>query len=325
VKSVAFRREREDTWVELEGLIERVERSGLSSLSPAEVSRLPIVYRATLSGLSVARAISLDASLLAYLESLGARSYVAIYSAKTHPLAAARDFVRRGFPRAVHRAWRQLALAVAVMALGGVTGLSLTRQDPVRFYALVPEEMADGRGPAATTEDLRQVLYDTRPASDLLAAFAMFLFTHNAAIGMLCFASGFAFAVPTFLLLFANGVMLGAFGALYEERGLGLEFWAWVLPHGATELFAIAVCGAAGFLLADALLFPGRHTRMQNLARHGRDAGVLVIGAVLMFLAAGLVEGVFRQVVHDPASRLVVAAASAAAWVAYLVPRPERT
>jgi hypothetical protein len=80
VKSVAFRREREDTWVELEGLIERVERSGLSSLSPAEVSRLPIVYRATLSGLSVARAISLDASLLAYLESLGARSYVAIYS-----------------------------------------------------------------------------------------------------------------------------------------------------------------------------------------------------------------------------------------------------
>jgi uncharacterized membrane protein SpoIIM required for sporulation len=119
--------------------------------------------------------------------------------------------------------------------------------------------------------------------------------------------------------------MLGAFAGLYLDRGLGLEFWAWILPHGITELLAVVLCGAAGLVLADALLFPGRHSRRTNLALRGRDAGVIVIGAVLMFFAAGLVEGVFRQVVHDPASRLLVAAASAVFWTAYLLRRPERT
>ena len=84
MKSVGFRREREGTWAELETLVQRVERGGIADLSPADVSRLPVLYRATLSSLSVARAISLDANLLAYLESLGARAYVAIYLSLIH-------------------------------------------------------------------------------------------------------------------------------------------------------------------------------------------------------------------------------------------------
>jgi uncharacterized membrane protein SpoIIM required for sporulation len=147
----------------------------------------------------------------------------------------------------------------------------------------------------------------------------MYLFTHNAQVGMTCFASGFAFGVPTLLLLFSNGLVLGAFAALHAERGLGLEFWAWVLPHGVTELTAIVLCGGAGLVLADALLFPGRYTRLQNLARRGRDAGVIVTGCVLMFLAAGLIEGIFRQTVMSVSVRLVVAAVSAAAWGAYFL------
>jgi uncharacterized membrane protein SpoIIM required for sporulation len=321
VKSVGFRRERQGTWAELETLVQRVEQGGLAELSPADVSRLPVLYRATLSSLSVARAISLDANLLAYLESLGARAYVAIYSAKSHPLEAARDFWRRQFPRAVAAARAQVALSAIVMTLGVVTGAALTLQDPARFYALVSEAVAQGRGPGSTTEELRDVLYGKRDAADLLAAFAMFLFTHNAGIGMLCFASGFAAGVPTLLLLFGNGLILGAFSGLYAERGLGLEFWAWILPHGVTELLAVVLCGAAGLVLAEALLFPGRHTRLGNLALRGREAGLVVIGAVLMFLAAGLVEGIFRQVVHAPAVRMSVAALTAVGWAAYFLRR----
>src|SRR4029079_13040068 len=68
VNSIAFRRERQATWAELEMLVARIEGDGLQELSPEDTSRLPTLYRATLSSLSVARAISLDANLLAYLE-----------------------------------------------------------------------------------------------------------------------------------------------------------------------------------------------------------------------------------------------------------------
>jgi uncharacterized membrane protein SpoIIM required for sporulation len=216
------------------------------------------------------------------------------------------------------RAFRvQVLVASLLLVLGTLTGLALTRDDPDRFYAFVPAGLAQGRNPAASTEELRAALYDERTAAERLGAFAMYLFTHNAQIGMLCFALGVAAGVPVALLLFYNGVMLGALAAVYSERGLAGEFWAWVLPHGVTELLAVAVCGAGGFVLADSFLFPGRAGRWHNLAQRGREAGVLVAGALLMFLLAGLIEGVFRQSVHDVHARTAVAAGTVVAWVLY--------
>lgn len=317
MKSLEFRREREESWRELEGLIVRVEAAGLVTLTAAELSRLPTLYRATLSSLSVARAISLDANVLAYLESLAARAYVCVYGAKRPALEAARRFLAVRFPATVRALRRQLALSAALMVLGALTGLGLTATDPNRFYALVDDDYAAGRTPAATTAELRQVLYDDKHPADVLGAFAMYLFTHNARVGMLCAALGFAAGVPVMLLLFTNGLLLGAFAALYQDRGLGIEFWAWILPHGVTELLAVVLCGAAGLAVGESLLFPGRHTRLVNLGLRGRDAGVVVLGAVLMLLLAGMIEGVFRQTVHDVALRLSVALLSALLWTVY--------
>jgi uncharacterized membrane protein SpoIIM required for sporulation len=317
VKSVDFRRERETTWQELEALVARVESHGIRSLSAVDVSRLPVLYRATLSSLSVARAISLDANVLGYLESLGERAYFAVYATKTHPLETLRAFALERFPAAVRGMRRQVALSALLLMLGIATGMLLTQTDSNRFYILVSEDYAQGRGPSATTEELRSVLYKKDATADWLTAFAMFLFSHNAGLGIAAFALGFAAGVPTLLLLFANGLTLGAFVALYTERGLGLEFWAWVLPHGVTELLAIVLCGAAGLVVADSLLFPGRHTRLENLTSRGREAGLVVMGSVVLFLLAGLIEGIFRQSVTWVPLRLALALVSAVAWTLY--------
>lgn len=325
MKSVEFRREREATWVELEALVARCEAHGLRALTAGELSRLPVLYRATLSALSVARAISLDRNVVAYLESLAARAYVCVYGAKRPPFAAVGAFLGWRFPSMVRARRRHVALSAALLVLGVAAGLVLTLQDPARFYALVDEGYAQGRTPAATTEELREALYDHEHPADALSAFAMYLFTHNAKIGMLCAALGFAAGAPVVLLLFSNGLLLGAFAALYQQRSLGLEFWAWVLPHGVTELLAVVLCGAAGLSVGEALLYPGRHTRLHNLGRRGREAGVVVLGAVLMLLFAGLVEGVFRQTVHSVEIRLLVAALTALGWTAYFTSAGRRT
>lgn len=318
LKSAAFRAEREASWRELEGLVGRVERGGVRGLTPAELARLPVLYRATLSSLSVARAISLDRNVLEWLESLCGRAYLAVYGTRRHLREALSDFFARRFPRAVRaHAWH-LALSWTLLVLGVLAGYALTANDPERFYAFVDAQYAQGRGPTSSTESLRAVLYAEKDAADLLQTFAAFLFSHNARIGLVAFALGFAAGAPTALLLFSNGLVLGAFGALYASRGLGLEFWAWVLPHGVTELTAVALCGAAGLALGQALLFPGQEERLAALARRGREAGVVALGAVFLFFLAALVEGLFRQLVHDVTIRLAVAGASAllvAAWL----------
>jgi uncharacterized membrane protein SpoIIM required for sporulation len=150
-----------------------------------------------------------------------------------------------------------------------------------------------------------------------LTVFATFLFTHNAKVGMLCFALGFAAGVPVVFLLFSTGLQLGAMVALYDSRGLGAEFWAWILPHGVTEIGALCLCGAAGMVIGSAIVFPGRHTRLRNLALHGREVALLAMGAVVMFLVAGLIEGFFRQLVQNVGARWVLATATLLLWTWY--------
>jgi uncharacterized membrane protein SpoIIM required for sporulation len=319
MKSVEFRREREASWQELEQLIAQVESGGIVSLSAQALARLPMLYRATLASLSVARAISLDRNVVEYLESLAGRAYFCVYGTKQPFLETVAHFALARFPRAVRGAARQVALAALLLVAGTATGMVLTERDNDRFYALVDDSYAGGRGPASSTEDLRAVLYQSKDPADRLTAFAMFLFTHNASVGILCFALGFAAGVPTFLLLFMNGLILGAFAALYQQRGLGWEFWAWVLPHGVTELSAVVLCAAAGLVLGECLVFPGRHTRLDAMARRGREAGVVVLGAIGMFLLAGLIEGIFRQTVGSVAVRTALAAITAAGWLAYFL------
>ena len=85
LKSSEFRKGRQDSWRELEGLVGRVERRGVRSLSLDELQRLPILYRAALSSLSVARTIALDRNLLLYLESLALRAFLAVYGPRASP------------------------------------------------------------------------------------------------------------------------------------------------------------------------------------------------------------------------------------------------
>jgi uncharacterized membrane protein SpoIIM required for sporulation len=317
LKSVEFRRERERSWRHLEAILSRVERSGVRSLSAEDLLRLPSLHRAALSSLSVARTISLDRNVVEYLESLASRAHFAVYGTKRPLREALADFFARRLPRALRRHAVHAAIAAGALGLGALAGHLLVQADPERYYSLVSADLAGGRDPGASTESLREALYSREHEAGELTFFSSYLFTHNARVGMLAFALGFAAGVPTLLLLAVNGLTLGAFSALYAGRGLAVEFWAWVLPHGVPELAAVVLCGAGGLVLAEALVFPGRHSRRTNLGLRGRDAAVLFVGAGLLLLVAALVEGVFRQTVHDVHARYAVALAGLAGGAAY--------
>ena len=317
LKSVDFRREREATWRELETLCMRVERFGLGTLTATELQRLPSLYRSVLSALSVARAISLDKNVLEYLDTLAARAYLCVYAEKRPLRESLAAFFGAQFPAAVRRFWPHVLVSTGFLVAGVLVGFFLVRADADRFYALVDGAYAQGRGPAATTKELRDILYQKEGEAARLTVFASFLFTHNAKIGILCFALGFAFGIPVFLLLLTNGFLLGAFAALYHSRDLALDFWAWVLPHGVTEIGAVILCAAGGLVIAETLVFGGPRGRLYELAIEGRRAGVLALGAVFLFLVAGLIEGVFRQTVQDVGVRLTVVAASVLWWGYY--------
>lgn len=318
LKSTQFRKEREKNWRRLEDLLDRVQAKGVQSLSAAELASLPALYRGVISSLSVARAISLDRNVIDYLEALAARAYFTVYGTKRSIFAVLTEFFGRRFPGEVRRHAGSMVLAGAFMALGSLCAFFMVLDDPEYYYSFVPEAMAQGRNPDASTESLRAVLFSgDEHSGEGLAAFASRLFNNNSGVGMLCFAIGFIPGCFVFLVLFYNGLIIGAFAGLYHQRGLSLELWSWLLPHGVTELLAIVLCGGAGLVLGRSLLFPGRRTRLQALAESGRGAAVVVIGCIALFFIAALIEGFFRQMVQDMTVRYAVATGTAFFWVVY--------
>ena len=60
--------------------------------------------------------------------------------------------------------------------------------------------------------------------------------------------------VGTFIMLFYNGVALGAIVVDYIRDGQTKFLLGWLLPHGVVEIPAILIAGQAGLILAFALV-----------------------------------------------------------------------
>jgi len=316
LKSHRFRIEREANWRELELILEAIEGRGMKSLTDEQIVALPRLYRSTLSSLSVARATSLDQSVIVYLESLSARAYYILYGSQVSLGKRITSFFVHDWPMAAKALWKETAISAALTILAAIVAFILVKNNPDWFYAFMPDSMAGGRTPAASAETLRDTLYHNGDESGL-GIFASFLFSHNSKVAMFCFALGFAFCIPTAILLIYNGFVLGSFIAIFSEKSLGFEVGGWLIIHGATEIFAIILAGAAGIHIGKAVAFPGELSRTDSASKAGGMASLLMAGVIIMLFFAGLLEGFGRQLITNDLVRYGIGFSTLTIWLVY--------
>jgi len=150
------------------------------------------------------------------------------------------------------------------------------------------------------------------------AMFGLYI-RNNIGIAFQCFAAGLLFGIGSILLLAYNGASAGSIAGYLTWRGHGENFYSFVVTHGAFELPAIVLAGAAGLALGGALLAPGRRTRLAALREAAREAVVLVYGIAAMLLVAAALEAFWSsQRWIDPSVKLAVGGVCWLAVVAYL-------
>ena len=316
LRSDRFRLEREEDWTRLDAILTRMEKRRMRRIADDDLLELPALYRTAASSLAVARETSLDAATLAYLESLVQRAWFQVYGPRQGLTHWLRGFLGGGLSRAVRALWLDICIALAVMVAGTVVGWLLVSGDEDWYYALVPTGFGDTRVPGASREVLAETLGIADSAQGL-SAFAGFLLYNNASVAILAFALGFAFGIPSLLLLVHNMALLGAIWWLFDGAGLGVEFAAWLSVHGTTELFAILLAGAAGLHIGRSMAFPGEASVLAAAAAAGRRASVVMAGVVLMLVFAALLEAFPRQLVADTGARFAIGGAMLAGWIAY--------
>jgi uncharacterized membrane protein SpoIIM required for sporulation len=303
-------------WSELEQLV-LLTRKSHGQITPEQIARLDVLYRRTAVHLAQAMTRTSDVALIQYLNGLTAAAHSVIYlPPRRSAFAGAARFAASGFAQTVARTWHYHALAAALLFGGALMAYFGSRHDLALAYALSPP--GEVRLPGSTREQLEGILRsgrDTESGGKFM--FMSFLFAHNLKVGVLAMALGVLAAVPTVLLLVFNGMFLGSFIATHLRAGIDLEMWAWILPHGITEIGAIILCGGVGLLLGHAVINPGLLDRAESLRRAGIEAARMCIGVAAMLVLAAIVESYLRQSNMTTPMRLAFAACTALFWAVY--------
>jgi uncharacterized membrane protein SpoIIM required for sporulation len=304
-------------WEELEALVRRARR-WTKGLTWEERERLDALYRRTTVHLARVSTRSHDQILLDYLNRLTAAAHSVIYlPPRQSVFGRIGEFVIEGFPRAIARNWRPMLISASLLVAGTLLGYFASMADPQLCQALWPS--SDPRQPGSSTEQLLSHLRQGREDSTgMKFLFSSFLFQHNLWVAVMAMAAGLLAGVPTVFLMVYNGMLLGVFIAIHNQAGINSEVWAWLLPHGVTELGAITLCGGVGLMLGRAIVSPGALSRTQSLLNAGREASIICLGAAGMLVAAAFIEGFIRQTSWSTPERMAFAASTALFWIAYI-------
>ncbi len=283
-----------------------------TSLTPDEIDELVAGYQRTSAQLSHVRTTYRDPELTSRLTRLVAESSAAIYGQRSRAGRTALRFFADTFPAAVWHLRRFVAVAVLVTFLPAIAVAVWITHDESALNA--------SASPSARQEyvqDRFEQYYSDQPS----VVFFTQVTTNNIRVSFVAFALGVFGVLPGALILATNGVALGQAGGWMIAAGDGPRFFGLILPHGLLELSAIVIAGGMGMALGWAWIAPGDRRRSDAMAEEGRRAAAVVLGLMVTFLSAGLIEGFVTGSGLPAWLRVGVGATAWVVFVGYLVLR----
>lgn len=275
---------READWKQLDILLRRVEKQGLKSLKAGEIKELASLYRSVSGDLARAKTNAVGQSITEDLQILTSRSYSQIYQgAKHQEWRSAWDFIQWGLPATIQRNRWYIFLATSFVLGAAIVSWWYTGQDPVYMALVVPDHLIK------LVRDEGKLWMGSIVGAEPLASSD--IMRNNLSVSFGAIAGGITAGTHTTFLLIFNGISIGAIASLVAQHNLAIPFWAFVFPHGALELPAIFFSGAAGLLIARAILFPGKYSRIDALKYYGNHAAQLTFAVIPMLIVAGIIEG----------------------------------
>jgi uncharacterized membrane protein SpoIIM required for sporulation len=272
---------RRPRWEALRALLDRAGNDP-RRLEASEIERLSHLYRQVMSDLALARRDFPNDQVVAYLNGLAARAYPLVYRAPIGSWRRLGQFFFLDFP-ARYRAARWFILAAFLLfMLPAMAGAYVVTSDLALAEQILPPDLTRGVHEGRLWTDIPGIM---RP----LAASA--IATNNIQVSLMAFAGGILLGTLTVYVLVFNGLMLGAILGYTHLYGLDGKLLAFMSPHGYLELTVIFIAGGAGLRVAWGFIHPGLLGRRDALVQAGREAVLLLIGALPILLVAGMIEG----------------------------------
>ena len=275
----------------------------------ADVADFPHQYRRLCQHLALAQQRGYSSYLVDPLQQLALRGHQQLYRHRSQLTANILAFLLADFPRLVREQWRFVLIA-GLLFFGSLVGIALlVYLFPDLIYSIIsPQQVADMQG-MYNPDASRLGRAAERAASEDWMMFGYYVM-HNIGIAFQTFAAGLLFGLGSVFFLIFNGLVIGAVSGHLTDIGYGQTFWSFVIGHGAFELSAITLAGAAGLQLGWSLVAPGRLARSEALRLAARKSVRMLCGVMVFLLIAAFIEAYWSSTTRiEPWIKYAVGAA----------------
>lgn len=296
-----FITERRPEWEAFEAMLNHLEDDARNQrFDTREAHRFHYLYERIAADLTKLNAYAVEPQTHKYLESLVARGFGEMHgSSERLPLVRSLVNLVTTFPQTVRRHFSVLCMVLAIFGGGMVFGGLALALDPTAKPVLMPFPHLLGDPSERVAEEEAAAAKDD-PMAGGKSTFSASLMTHNTKVAIFTLALGMTFGIGTGIVLFYNGVMIGAVMTDYVLAGESVFLVGWLLPHGSVEIPAILIAGQGGLLLGRALLFAQERKSIgQRLSEIRGDLVVLTAGVACLLIWAGIIESFMSQY-HEP-------------------------
>lgn len=278
MREVAFIKQNKEKWLEFEKAIQQKKVD-----NPDELSSL---YLQLINDLAYAQTYYKKSKLIVYLNDLAVQVFQKIYQSKREDSNALVFFFKTDLPLIVHKYMRYVVYAFVLFIVSVLIGAVSAANEESFVRLILGNEYVN-----TTLQNIEKgdpvAIYKS---GSNWGSFIGITF-NNLKVGLTSFVLGVTGGIGTGYILLQNGIMLGSFQYFFQQEGVLGESMKGIWIHGAMEIFAIVIEGAAGLLLGASILFPKTHSRFTSFKRGIRDSIKIVISTMPFTIAAGFLEG----------------------------------
>lgn len=276
MKETTFVEQNKDKWAKFEQL------SKQKNNNPDEISEL---FTEITEDLSYAQTFYPRRSVRVYLNQLAQGVFTSLYKQKKQPIKGFVAFWTQTVPMAVYRARKNLLMALVFFSAAIILG-AVSQHFDANFVKII---LGD-----SYVNDTEQRIADGNPMGIYGESTEVGMFfritINNITVAFYAFVLGIFFSFGSYIILLTNGIMLGAFQWWFYGKGILLTSFLAVWIHGAFEISAIVIAGAAGITLGNGLLFPKTYSRLQSLIFSAKQGFIILMSLLPIFILAGALE-----------------------------------
>ena len=278
MREVAFIKQNKEKWLQFEIAIQQKKIE-----NPDELSRL---YLHLINDLAYAQTYYKKSKLIIYLNDLAVQVFQKIYQTKREDSNALVYFFKTEVPLLIYKYRRYVLYAFIFFMISTLIGVVSAINEESFVRLILGNEYVN-----TTLQNIEKgdpvAIYKS---GSNWGSFIGITF-NNLKVGLTSFVYGVTGGIGTGYIQLYNGIMLGSFQYFFYQKGVLGESMKGIWIHGAMEIFAIVIEGAAGFILGASILFPKTHSRFTSF-KIGMRAGIKIVISTMPFtIAAGFLEG----------------------------------